>query len=266
MTQLCSFPADSGITISILRADHSRIIRMILCESTVIKQRVYYIIMAKVVLDIETIGFDFDTYDKKSQEYLLKYAQNDQEREEVKNKLALYPLTGEIVAIGMLNPETQKGYLLFQNGKREQKKFEENGIIFEAGSEKEILEKFWNSVKAYDSVITFNGRGFDIPYLMMRSAINKIRTTRNLLGYRFSHKEHCDLLEQLTFYGAIRKFNLDFYAKTFGIKSSKDEGIDGLMVGSLYKEKKYLEIAKYCVRDLKTTNELFEYWDKYLKF
>jgi len=43
MIQLCSFPADSGITISILRADHSRIIRMILCESTVIKQRVYFI-------------------------------------------------------------------------------------------------------------------------------------------------------------------------------------------------------------------------------
>ena len=101
---------------------------------------------------------------------------------------------------------------------------------------------------------------------MVRSVLNKIRPSRNLLGYRFNYQEHCDLLDQLTFYGATRKFNLDFYAKTFGIKSSKDEGIDGSMVGDLYKQKKYLEIARYCVRDLKTTKELYEYWEKYLKF
>jgi 3'-5' exonuclease len=81
--------------------------------------------MSKVVLDIETIGFDFNAYDKKSQEYLLKYAESKEEKEEVKNKLALYPMTGEIVAVGMLNPETKKGYILFQNGGGEQKKFEE---------------------------------------------------------------------------------------------------------------------------------------------
>ncbi|HRY82397.1 MAG TPA: ribonuclease H-like domain-containing protein [Candidatus Moranbacteria bacterium] len=222
--------------------------------------------MAKVVIDIETIGFDFDAYDQKSQEYLLKYAQDDGEKEEIKKKLSLYPLTGEIVTIGMLNPETEKGYVLFQNGGENQKKFEEDGVIFEAGSEKEILEKFWDFIRTYNQAITFNGRGFDMPYLMMRSAINKIKPSRNFMGYRFDHKEHCDLLEQLTFYGATRKFNLDFYAKTFGIKSSKDEGIDGSMVSDLYKQGKYLEIARYCARDLKTTKELFEYWEKYLKF
>lgn len=222
--------------------------------------------MSKVVIDIETIGFDFDAYDEKSQEYLLKYAQNEQEKEEIKNKLALYPLTGEIVTIGMLNPETKKGYVLFQDASKGTEKFDENGIVYEAGNEKEILEKFWDSVKTYNQVITFNGRGFDMPFLMMRSAIKKVRASRNFMGYRFDSKEHCDLLEQLTFYGATRKFNLDFYAKSFGIKSSKDEGIDGSMVGDLYKQEKYLEIAKYCARDLTTTAELFEYWDKYLRF
>lgn len=222
--------------------------------------------MSKVIIDIETIGFDFETYDQKSQEYLLKYAQSDEEREDIKNKLALYPMTGEIVTIGMLNPETKKGYVLFQDGGKGMEKFDESGIVYETGSEKEILEKFWDSVKTYNQVVTFNGRGFDIPFLMMRSAINKVRVSRNFMGYRFDSKEHCDLMEQLTFYGATRKFNLDFYAKTFGIKSSKDEGIDGSMVGELYKQEKYLEIAKYCTRDLVTTAELFEYWDKYLRF
>ena len=130
----------------------------------------------------------------------------------------------------------------------------------------EILEKFWDIVKTYDQVITFNGRGFDAPYLMLRSAVHKIRATKNMMGYRYDYKEHCDLMEQLTFYGATRKFSLDFYAKFFGIKSSKADGIDGSMVGDFYKKGKYMDIARYCFRDLVATKELYDYWDKYLRF
>ena len=128
------------------------------------------------------------------------------------------------------------------------------------------MEKFWGAVKTYKQIITFNGRTFDVPFLMVRSAINKVRTSRNFMGYRYKSEDHCDLLEQLTFYGATRRFSLDFYAKTFGIRSSKEDGITGSMVGELYREKKYLEVARYCARDLQTTKELHDYWDKYLKF
>ena len=222
--------------------------------------------MSKVIVDIETIGVDFDSLDEKRQEYLLKYAGNDEERETVKNTLGLYPLTGEIVAIGMLNPETGKGVMLYQAGGEKPEDFEESGILYEAGNEKEILEKFWDFIRTYDQVITFNGRGFDAPYLMMRSAVLGVRPSKNLLGYRFESQNHCDLLDQLTFYGATRKYNLDFYAKSFGIKSSKEEGVDGGMVGNLYKKGEYLDIARYCARDLQTTKEVFERWEKYLRF
>ena len=222
--------------------------------------------MAKIIIDIETIGFDFESFDERAQEYLLKYGETEAEKEDIKKKLALYPLTGEIVTIGMLNPETEKGYALFQNNQGQLEKFEENGIVFESGSEKEILEKFWDFVGNYQQAVTFNGRGFDLPFLMLRSAIHGIRPSRNFMGYRYDFKIHCDLLDQLTYYGAVRKFNLDFYAKSFGIKSSKEEGIDGSMVGEMYRQEKFLEIARYCVRDLYTTKELYEYWDKYLRF
>ncbi len=221
--------------------------------------------MSKVIVDIETIGANFESLDEKRKEYLLKYAENDEEREDIKNKLALYPLTGEIVAIGLLNPETKKGVMLFQAGKEKPEDFEEDGVLYEAGIEKEILEKFWDFVKTYDQVITFNGRGFDVPYLMMRSAVHRIQPSKNLMGYRYDSKNHCDLLDQLTFYGATRKYNLDFYAKSFGIKSSKEEGVDGSMVGELYEKGEYLQIARYCVRDLITTKGLFEIWDKFLR-
>ncbi len=76
---------------------------------------------------------------------------------------------------------------------------------------------------------------------------------------------HVDLFDQLTFYGAVRKrFNLHFWAKAFGIKSPKEEGITGDDVGRLYKEGKILEIAKYNAGDLKATKELYEKWEKYL--
>lgn len=222
--------------------------------------------MSKIIVDIETIGFDFEAYDEKSQEYLLKYAESEGEKEDVKKRLALYPLTGEIVTIGMLNPETMKGHVLFQDKGAGVEKFEEEGMVYEAGTEKEILEKFWGYVSKFNQVITFNGRGFDAPYLAIRSAIHRVRSSKNLMGYRYEANIHCDLLEQLTFYGAVRKFNLDFYAKSFGVKSSKDEGVDGSMVGGMYKEGKYLEVARYCKRDLVTTKELYDYWNNYLRF
>ena len=222
--------------------------------------------MSKIIVDIETVGFDFESYDAKSQEYLLKFAETEEEKEDAKKKLSLFPLTGEVVAIGMLNPDTMRGTVLFQDKNSKTPRLEENDIVYESGNEVEILEKFWDIVKTYDQVITFNGRGFDAPYLMLRSAVHKIRATKNMMGYRYDFKEHCDLMEQLTFYGATRKFSLDFYAKSFGIKSSKADGIDGSRVGDFYKKGKYMDIARYCFRDLVATKELYDYWDKYLRF
>lgn len=222
--------------------------------------------MSKLIVDIETIGFDFESFEKKTQEYLLKYEKTEEEKEDAKKRLGLYPLTGEIVTIGMLNPETMKGRVLFQSCGEKMEKFEENGILYESGTEKEILEIFWEQAKNYTQIITFNGRSFDAPFLVFRSAKHEIRVTKNLLGYRYDYKEHCDLLDQLTFYGAMRKYNLDFYAKFFGIKSSKEGGIDGGMVGEMYKSGKYLDIARYCVGDLVATKELYDCWNKYLRF
>ena len=75
----------------------------------------------------------------------------------------------------MLNPDTNKGAVYFQAPKQEIKSSEENGILFGTGTEKEILEKFWLDVQNYQQIISFNGRDFDIPFLMLRSAINGIK-------------------------------------------------------------------------------------------
>ncbi|MEF3691789.1 MAG: ribonuclease H-like domain-containing protein [Candidatus Moraniibacteriota bacterium] len=129
-----------------------------------------------------------------------------------------------------------------------------------------MLECFWRDIKKYKQLVTFNGRTFDAPFLHLRSAILKIKPSRNLVPYRYDYKIHCDLLEQLSYYGASRRFNLDFYTKQFGIRSPKEEGVDGSMVSEMFRQGKCQEIARYCARDIKATAELFRYWEEYLRF
>jgi hypothetical protein len=99
---------------------------------------------------------------------------------------------------------------------------------------------------------------------MLRSAIAGVVPTRNLVPYRYETHTHCDLLDQLSFYGAVKKFNLDFYCKAFGIKSPKSEGITGLDLGNLFNEKRFRDIARYCVGDVQAEAELFNLWNKFL--
>jgi 3'-5' exonuclease len=110
-----------------------------------------------------------------------------------------------------------------------------------------------------------------VPFLYLRSAQVHVPITRkDWLGYRFSTEPHCDLAEQLTFYGvsgregAARKFNLDFYCKAFGIESPKSHGVSGTDVGRLLAEGRFREIAEYCLRDVQATVLLYRVWKERL--
>ncbi|MDP8264503.1 MAG: ribonuclease H-like domain-containing protein [Candidatus Aceula lacicola] len=221
--------------------------------------------MSKIVFDIETCGQDFDSLDEKSQDYFLRFAKTDQEIEDAKNSLSFYPVTAQIITIGMLDVDTDKSFVFFQNnGKAE--KIQEGNVTYVSGNEKEILEHFWKLIDKASIFITFNGRIFDCPFVMLRSAMNSVRATKNLMPYRYGQGPHVDLMDQLTFYDAMRrKFSLDMWCKAFGIQSPKEEGITGLQVKDFFKEGKHMDIARYCARDLVATRELYIYWDKYIK-
>lgn len=221
--------------------------------------------MNTIIFDIETIPQNFDALDEASRKYLLKEAETDEEIQKTKDQMALWGPTNEIVAIGMLAVETQKGAVYFQSRGTSFEPFEEEGIKYWAGSEPEILEKFWQAVAHAAKFVTFNGRGFDCPVLMVRSAILKVKPAKNLMPYRYSAEQHVDLLEQLTFYNAVRKFNLDMYCKAFGIASPKSHGITGLSIKPLFEAGEYLKIARYCAGDLTATRELYLRWVEYLR-
>jgi len=227
--------------------------------------------MNRVVFDIETLAYPLEAFDEARQEYLMKFARTEEERLDALLKLNLTPFTAQIIAIGMLNPDSNQGKVYYQvpadSGSKAEPTLVDDGLVElvpvdEAG----LLQEFWKTIVHYGQFITFNGRTFDCPFIMLRSALLGIKPTRNLLPYRYSANEHCDLLEQLSYYGAFRKFNLDFYCKAFGIKSPKSEGITGLDMGMLFAEGRYSDIAKYCLGDIKATSELFRRWLSLLAF
>jgi predicted PolB exonuclease-like 3'-5' exonuclease len=131
-----------------------------------------------------------------------------------------------------------------------------------SGTEKQILEKFWDWFDNDSRFISFNGRQFDGPFLMIRSAVNGVIPKRDLVGYRYQMHPNCDLREALNFYGTTNsrqfKFNLDLACKVFGVTTSKREGVDGRSVESWYRAGLHREIADYCLEDVRATHELYE--------
>lgn len=222
----------------------------------------------KIIFDIETVGASMDSFDKTTQEYLLKFAKTEEEEQEVRDSLSFYPVTAQIVTIGMLEAESENGFVYFQTpGQAPQKTVENHAEYVAVANEKQLLELFWAKMAKYDQFITFNGRSFDCPFIMVRSAINQIKPTRNLMPDRYRSNAHIDLMEKLTFLGATRrKFRLHMWCSAFGIKSPKEEGVTGLEVKGLFEQGRYLDIARYCLRDVGATKELYAYWDKYINF
>jgi hypothetical protein len=96
----------------------------------------------RLIVDIETAGRDFDTLDEASRAYFLRYAKTDEEITEAKDSLSFYPLTAEVIAIGLLDPDTDRGAMYFQTpGEDPLLPFEEEGITYETGTEEEILRR-----------------------------------------------------------------------------------------------------------------------------
>lgn len=231
--------------------------------------------MASLVFDIETTALPREHFDEAQQEYLFREAARlpdpgaRQEREaEISRLLNLWPLTAQVVCIGMLNPDSQRGQILYLAPDFDPNSSAGHPISFvTCPDEAELLTTFWEIARSYDHVVTFNGRGFDVPFLYLRSALLNVPISRkNWLGYRFATEPHCDLAEQLTFYnvsgreGAARRFNLDFYCKAFGIESPKSHGITGLDVGDLITQGRHREMAEYCLRDVQATARLYHLW------
>jgi DNA polymerase elongation subunit (family B) len=236
--------------------------------------------MSTLIFDIETVGEDFDSLDSASQDVLTRWIRRESGTSDeyqhglqnLKEGMGFSPLTGFIVAIGVYDPDRARGAVYYQASGDVTSEQEQGGFKYVVKTEPELLTMFWNIVAKYDEFVSFNGRSFDVPFLMLRSAAHHIRPSKNLIAQRYLDKQfrgvrHIDLLDQLSFYGAVwRKPSLHMVCRSFGIESPKAQGVTGDDVATLYRTGKCEEIARYNARDLIATAEVFKRWKETLFF
>ncbi len=218
--------------------------------------------MKKLVIDIETVGIPWEEHDPYVREYLIK-GLSDGDAEETRRAGGLSPFRGRIVTIGVINIDDGRSCALYLVPGQADLRIERAGArTYISGSERQILEKFWTFFDSDARFISFNGRQFDGPFLLIRSAINGVIPKRDLVGYRYGFHPNCDLREALNFFGTTNskqfKFNLDLACKAFGVETSKSEGVDGRSVEAWFRAGRYREIADYCLEDVRATAELYE--------
>jgi 3'-5' exonuclease len=232
--------------------------------------------MATLIFDVETVGEEWDGLDATTQSTLLRWvarsARTPEEyvvlERDIRQGLGFSPLTGFVVAIGVYDLERSKGVVYFQ-GSGDKNEMTVGEFTYKERSEALMLAEFWEGARHYDTFVTFNGRGFDVPFLVHRSVASGVKPTRNLMEGRYPSQQrscrHFDLQDELTFYGAMsRRPSLHLFCRAYGTESPKGE-VSGDEVSDLYKQGKYQTIAEYNQRDVMATTNLYVKWQEHIR-
>lgn len=227
--------------------------------------------MATLIFDIETIGKDWDSISESTQYSLTKWIGqqpvSDQEKdrlsEAVKDKLGLSPFTGSVASLAMYDVERRQGAVYFI-ADDSVKDYVVGDWKYKVRSEQQLLEDFWETACSYDVFVTFNGRVFDVPFLLHRSLMHGVRPKKELTGQRYLNQQqppyHVDLLDEFSFYGAMqRRPSLQLLCDAYQIPYEK-EGVGGEDITELFSKRHYRDIAEKNAADVVATTQLFETW------
>jgi predicted PolB exonuclease-like 3'-5' exonuclease len=127
-----------------------------------------------------------------------------------------------------------------------------------------IVEQFWNGVGSYKKkfgerirLVTFNGRGFDVPLLEMAAFRYGIAAREHFVGNRRRFDGwHLDLMDWMTNFGAYRLVGgLNLLSKLLGKPGKMD--MQGDAVYQAFCDGKLQEINDYCMFDTLDTYFVF---------
>src|SRR5262245_49667614 len=126
--------------------------------------------------------------------------------------------------------------------------------------ERALIEDFSRFVgRARPLLVTYNGRAFDLPVIVMRSLCHGVPLgwyyREPGVRYRYSEEGHLDLCDWLAEHGATRSGSLDAVAQLIGLPGKV--GIDGSQVEGLYQAGELAAIQRYCLADAAPTALLF---------
>lgn len=107
-------------------------------------------------------------------------------------------------------------------------------------------------------LVTFNGRSFDLPVIVLRALRHGQPLPWHYQGHtqhRYSEDGHIDLCDILANRGAARMGSLDAITKLMGLPGKG--GVDGTQVEALHKTGAHDVIERYCLDDVAQTAFLF---------
>jgi len=134
----------------------------------------------------------------------------------------------------------------------------------ESATERELVERFFDGIDKYaPQLVSWNGRGFDLPVLVNRGLVHGVGAAcfwetgddnkyNNYIN-RF-HERHCDLMDVLSIYGG-RGAPLDELARLAGLPGKL--GIGGAAVWESYLGGAFEAIRNYCEADTVNTYLLY---------
>lgn len=134
------------------------------------------------------------------------------------------------------------------------------GIVGEERDEPGLLAAFSELLEdRRPSLVTYNGRGFDLPVIAMRCLRYGIPLAHYYqsrdVRYRFSPDGHLDLMDFISDFGAAKASKLDIIAKLCGMPGKV--GVDGKDVGPLVHAGRIQEVRDYCLCDVVQTAAVF---------
>ncbi len=138
-------------------------------------------------------------------------------------------------------------------------KFELASIRF--GEDEEPFERIEGLLQGR-SCVTFNGRGFDLPVLMLAAQSTRNFCVPALMAAasepRFVSAKHYDLAEKYSNSGSARGSSLSMLCDAVGVKSKVTA--HGDEVGQLYDQGRTDTIVEYCEGDVVSTGLLFAHY------
>lgn len=128
-------------------------------------------------------------------------------------------------------------------------------------AERDLLTAFWERVRARDRLATFNGAGFDIPFILRRSWLLGVKPTRmfETVAWKCSTGEtnHTDVRLVLSLGDKKAKGTMDLFGK-LKLGRGKTDGMDGSQVWEYWQAGRVDEVRQYCMDDCAVTLELLE--------
>jgi predicted PolB exonuclease-like 3'-5' exonuclease len=127
-------------------------------------------------------------------------------------------------------------------------------------NEEELIRNFWQRFERFNgTLVTFNGRNFDLPVLELQALKYGCQAPRYFSSKarnRYGEEGHYDLYDFLTNYGVHRlRGGFNLLSKLIGLPGKT--GIDGSMVQQLWQEGRLSDVHRYCRHDVIQTYFLF---------